>query len=184
MSALPSPREISQFSPLFTQPFSFFSFASRFERATLRCWCGLRRFAAFQSNRARAFAAFGPPRTRLTRMPGQTFNLGYRTTRESDRLLPARLSLCETSGKSVAARLPFVFDVSRRLKKPWAKKNFAKKNIAIRVIDQERGSFLLIANMPCFFDGEIDFLHARCLNRQSNSPGTRVSACGDDASIM
>lgn len=95
MSALPPPRSRGPAPP---SPFSFFSL---FERFTLRASgffnadAARRSVVAFQLNRARAraLAAFGPLRTRLTRMPGRTFNLGHGAVRESDRSLSARRPL-------------------------------------------------------------------------------------------
>lgn len=92
MSALPSPRDPA----VLPRRQHFSRFSSFFERFTLRASDFFNADATQRSvccvlteSRARTFAAFGLSRTRLTRMPGRTFNLGHGAVRESDRSLPA-----------------------------------------------------------------------------------------------
>lgn len=88
MSALPPPRDPAALPRRRRSRFSRSSSASRFERAAFSTL--MRRGDRFvlTDSRARALAAFGPPRITLTRMPDRTFNLGHGAACESDRSLP------------------------------------------------------------------------------------------------
>lgn len=84
-------------------------------------------------------AVFGPPRARLTRIPDRTFNLGYGASRESDRSL-ADLPLWAFAKPRERASPRSAQRVAPTEKK--CERATEENIIAIRPIDQERGSLL------------------------------------------